>query len=105
MEQFGITDKSYNLIINTLKSFPEIEKSLIFGSRAKGTARKGSDIDLALVGEKIDYKIISKISYILNEDLPIPYRIDLIDYNSLKNNGLKAEIDQFAKIFLQKNET
>lgn len=100
MEQFGIADKSYNLIINTLKAFPEIERSVIFGSRAKGTARKGSDIDIALVGEKIDYKVISKISYILNQDLPIPYKIDLIDYNSLKNKGLKAEIDEYGKEFL-----
>lgn len=100
MEQFGITDKSYQLISSTLKSFPEIEKSIIFGSRAKGTARKGSDIDLALLGPKVDFKLISKISSILNEDLPIPYKIDILSYNHLKNSELKSEIDKFGKQFV-----
>jgi uncharacterized protein len=100
MEQFGITDKSFQLIIKTLRSFPEIEKSIIFGSRAKGSAKKGSDIDLALKGQKIDHKLVSKISTILNQELPIPYKVDLICYNTLNNNDLKSEIDKFGKSFL-----
>jgi predicted nucleotidyltransferase len=100
MEHFGITDKSYQLIVNTLRSFPEVEKSYIFGSRAKGNARRGSDIDLALFGSKVDYKIVSKISSILNEDLPIPYKVDVLGYHLLKNEELKTEVDKHGLLFI-----
>ena len=41
---FGITEKSYNYIVAYLKTKPQIEKVILFGSRAKGNYKKGSDI-------------------------------------------------------------
>ncbi|MEW5845474.1 MAG: nucleotidyltransferase domain-containing protein [Bacteroidota bacterium] len=56
METFGISEKSYLLIIDVLKSYPEVEAAIIFGSRAKGNYKNGSDIDLALIGESLIVK-------------------------------------------------
>ena len=41
---FGISERPYKLLIETLSNFPEIEQAVIFGSRAKGNLKKSSDI-------------------------------------------------------------
>lgn len=50
---FGISDFSFNCICDTLKKYEDIERALIFGSRAKGNYKKGSDIDLAIYGTEL----------------------------------------------------
>lgn len=59
-------------------------KIYIFGSRTKGCAHKYSDIDLALSGkDKIKTDVIYKISGYLSEETTIPYKVDIIDLNSI----------------------
>lgn len=96
---FGIFDKSYKLIIASFQKYPEIEKAIIFGSRALGNYKRGSDIDVALIGNNISLKIISAISAKLNEELPIPYHIDVINFNSTHNEELKNHILTHGKVF------
>jgi predicted nucleotidyltransferase len=91
---FGIYEKSYGLIVECIKSHPEVEKAVIFGSRATGNYEKGSDIDIAIFGEKITPDIRLAISARINEELPIPYFVDVLDYKSIKNEDLKSEIDR-----------
>ncbi len=50
-----------------MQKFSAVEQAVIFGSRAKGNYKKGSDVDIAILGKDIDDKLTSKISYILNE--------------------------------------
>ena len=50
MNPLGITDKSYQHLINAISNYPEIEQVLVFGSRAKGNYKNGSDVDLAIKG-------------------------------------------------------
>ena len=69
---FGLGEKSYQMIIDTFRLFPEIETAVIFGSRAMGTNRKGADVDIALQGKDISYAVVSKVSTRLNEELPLP---------------------------------
>ena len=99
---FGIYDNSFTLILDSLKKFTEIEKAIIFGSRAMGNYKKGSDIDIAITGKNINDKIVTRLSSILNQELPIPYFIDVVDYNSITNNDLKKHIDKEGKIVYQK---
>ena len=97
--RFGLTENSYTLIINSLTLFPEIETVIIYGSRSMGNHKPGSDIDLALKGEKIDASIVKKISTILNEELPIPYYVDVLNYAAISNSDLKNHIDEKGRIF------
>ncbi|MFP4527728.1 MAG: nucleotidyltransferase family protein [Candidatus Kapaibacterium sp.] len=94
---FGIYEKSYHLIVDCIKRYPEVEKAVIFGSRATGDYEKGSDIDIALFGDKITSDIRAAISAMINEVLPIPYFVDVLDYKSIKNEDLKEEIDRTGK--------
>ena len=59
---FGLTKSDLNYITKTLKQFPEIESTFIFGSRAMGNFKPASDIDLCLKGKNItiDTNIFSK---------------------------------------------
>ena len=100
MNTFGISEQSYFLIERTLKSYSEIEGVIIFGSRAKGNFRKGSDIDLALKGVQINEELIISISAILNERLNIPYKIDVLAYQLIENTDLKDHIDRVGLDFL-----
>ncbi len=102
---FGITDKSYQLLIDTFSKQTEVEQVIIFGSRAKGNYKGGSDIDLAIKGNNITPKLAMDISAFLNEDLPIPYKIDVIDYASLEHAALKEHIDRAGIEFYKRSES
>ena len=99
----GLYDKSYQLIISSFQKFPEIEKAIIFGSRAIGNYKKGSDVDIALIGKNISFEVISTISTKLNEELPIPYHIDVINFNSISNGKLIKHINTQGKEFYKKD--
>jgi len=100
MNNFGLSQNTINIITNYFKKIPEIELIKIYGSRALGTCRKGSDIDLALFGD-INSSLITKISAEIDE-LPTPYMFDITDYNTIGNEKLKVHIDKFGKIFYKK---
>ena len=87
-----------NYIKETLSKFSEIEKGIIFGSRAMGNYKKGSDIDLALIGENITNNILFKVDDYLNEVYPIPYFFDVIHYENISNTKLKNHIDEYGKV-------
>lgn len=99
---FGISEKSYRLICDAFAQFPELEKVFIFGSRAKGNYRPGSDIDLAIEGKLCTKKTAYKLSVLLNEKLPIPYHVDVVCLNELDQNSLKEHIQRVGVPFLKK---
>ncbi|MBT3385174.1 MAG: nucleotidyltransferase domain-containing protein [Prolixibacteraceae bacterium] len=96
---FGIAPKSYKLIMYAISEFEEIEKASIYGSRAIGNFKQGSDIDIVLFGKKITQEIVLKLKVKLEHDLPIPYFFDLTHYESISNLELKNHIDSHGKIF------
>lgn len=99
----GLLDRDLNYIAQALNMFPEIEKGIIFGSRAMGNYKKGSDIDLAICGEGITKEILLKVYDYLDEVYPIPYFLDIIHYEDIDNKKLKNHIDEKGKIIYEKN--
>lgn len=95
----GIPEKSMDMIISALRRWEQIEKASIFGSRAMGNYKNGSDIDLAIYGSKVTAEIVNDLSVLLNEELPLPYYFDIVHYDSLRHEPLKAHIDMFGKEF------
>ncbi len=96
--KFGLNENELRIIINVLKSYPAIERASIFGSRAKGNQKRGSDIDLVLFGKNLA-PIITHISYQLNEEVPLPYFFDVVDYATISNQDIKDHIDRIGVIF------
>lgn len=90
--KFGLDEKVVKDIISIIEKYDEVERACIFGSRARGDYRNGSDIDIALFGESLTNEINTKI-YFEIDDLYLPYKIDLINFNSLgKDDKIKESI-------------
>lgn len=99
--EFGLSEKSFELIKETLTRFDEVHEAIIFGSRAMGNYKKGSDVDIALKGNLKEDTLL-KISVILDQELPLPYFFDIVDYDSLANQGLKTHIDEDGILFFSR---
>ncbi|OPJ65309.1 nucleotidyltransferase domain-containing protein [Clostridium chromiireducens] len=96
--EFGLKRIDLEYIIKTIEKFPEIEKAIIFGSRAKGNYKPGSDIDIAIYGEKINFDIVSKLHSNLEEKGPMPYFFDVVDVTHINHKELKEHIERVGKI-------
>lgn len=99
--KFGLKQSTIDKIKNVFFSFEDIEKVIIYGSRAKGNYRNGSDIDLTFFGRGLDITILNKISIEL-DDLLLPYSFDLSIFEQIKNEDLIAHINRVGVIFFQK---
>jgi predicted nucleotidyltransferase len=71
---------------------PEISAVKLFGSRAKGTQRPESDVDLALWGEVDDLAAESIAAEL--DDLPLPYHYDVKPFASIKLQSLRDHIER-----------
>ena len=89
----GLSEKIWNEITKVFENFPRIIEVILFGSRAMGNFREGSDIDLAVKGENIELNDLLDIEAAL-EDLQLLYTFDVINYSKLTNPDLKAHINR-----------
>tara|TARA_R110000787_G_scaffold246668_1_gene352381 strand:- start:40 stop:378 length:339 start_codon:yes stop_codon:yes gene_type:complete len=88
-------------ICEILRRYPEVEEAIIYGSRAMGSHRAGSDIDLTLIG-KITLSTLNRISLAL-DDLLLPFEIDLSNYAEIENPQLREHIQRVGKPFYSRS--
>lgn len=98
---FGLRTYTIAQFKDIFKKYPEIEAVIIYGSRAKGNYREGSDIDVTLHGEALTEDIKASIWLDLDR-LNTPYLIDLSVYHLLDSEDLKAHIQRRGKLFYKK---
>jgi len=92
MTQYGLSKQDVDNIITTVSNNSEITEIILFGSRALGTYKNGSHIDLALKGNDLNLNTILTVSMALDE-LDLPYQFDLILYDRIKEQTLKNHIN------------
>jgi predicted nucleotidyltransferase len=80
-----------------------VQKATLYGSRAKGNYRNGSDIDLTLYGNGLSLNLIYKILSDL-DDLLLPYTIDLSIFDEIRDADVIAHIRRVGVTFYEKNE-
>lgn len=97
-DPFGLSDKVVAQIHSVLQRHSRVARAVIYGSRAKGNFREGSDIDLTLFGKGISFKELGDIQDEL-DDLMLPYTFDLSVYENLENRNLRDHIDRVGKAF------
>lgn len=100
MNSFGLNEKTIEILNGYFSQIPEISIVKVYGSRAMGTYRKGSDIDFAVYGT-IDKDLVRKISFEIDE-LNTPYMFDITDYATIQNEKLKEHINKYGKVFYSK---
>lgn len=102
---YGLIERDFYYIRKALQAFPEIKHAKIFGSRALGHYKKGSDVDLTIYGEQVSHQVILRLNDTLNEVYPLPYMFDVIHYDTLVNENIKNHIDQFGEEIYRRNTT
>ena len=98
---FGLSDDTLLKIQQTFAQYPQIEQALLYGSRAKGNFKPGSDIDLTLKGEQLNMGLLGDIEQSL-DDLLLPYEIDLSLYAQLNHPELMEHIDRVGQVIYQR---
>lgn len=101
--EFGLTEQDIELIHSAIEAHLEIEEVVVFGSRAMENHKNGSDVDLAIKGDGVSLRTISRLGAQLNEELPLPYEFDVIAYALIDTPALKEHIDLFGKVLFQRN--
>lgn len=94
---FGIFDSELAEIVAVISLRDSVESALIYGSRAKGCFRPGSDVDIALKGAAVRHGDVLDVGYSLNEEATLPYQFDIIDYNRIDNDALREHIDRVGR--------
>lgn len=92
MNTVGLGPIELELIRGVLKRHPTVSGAIIFGSRAKGTAKPSSDIDLALEG--VTDKLQSESIAGELDELPLPYRFDVVTLATIRSADLRAHIER-----------
>jgi predicted nucleotidyltransferase len=96
----GLSEKTVATIHYILAAHAKVERAILFGSRAKGNYRPGSDIDLALSGPALEQQTVDRI-YSELDDSFLPYEFSLILLSDEIDSKLRAHIDRVGLMFYQ----
>ena len=99
---FGLPPATLDKLNSVFAQHSAIASVLIYGSRAKGNYRPGSDIDLTIKGGEISFPEFMQIENQI-DDLMLPYTVDLSQYQKLDNAELIAHIDRVGVEIYAKN--
>jgi uncharacterized protein len=100
--RFGLKETTIQKICDVLARYPQVEKAILYGSRAKGDYKNGSDIDLTLLGDEdltlnIMYGIMGEF-----DNLLLPYTIDLSIFRNIQDEDVIAYIKRAGVLFYEK---
>ncbi len=98
-DRFGLRDDDIAAIVAVLARYPSVQTAVIFGSRAKGNYKQGSDVDIALQGEGMGNAVAADVAYALNEETIMPYVFDVLNYHAITNADLVNHIDRVGRPF------
>lgn len=104
MENIGLNDTDIKKIRAVFSLHKEIEQVVLYGSRAKGTYKPASDIDLVLVGDNLNLTIQQAIENEL-DDLLLPYKFDVSLFHQIENKELVNHIERVGTVFFVNNLT
>jgi len=97
----GLSVSTVERIVSVLAHYPEIEKAVLYGSRAKGNYRTGSDIDLTLFGDRITHTLLTRLDNEL-DDLLLPYKFDISLFADLTHPDLIDHINRVGVAFYER---
>ena len=93
IDSTGLDLETLNKLCQIIAMYPQITQVKLYGSRAKGTFKPYSDIDLAIYGENLDRFVIDGLVMEF-EDSDIVYKVDVQVYANIKNTALREHIDR-----------
>ncbi|MFZ5820733.1 MAG: nucleotidyltransferase domain-containing protein [Chloroflexota bacterium] len=102
--RFGLKENTIHKICTVLSHYPQVDKAILYGSRAKGNYKNGSDIDLTLQGGpgltlNVLYKIMDEL-----DDLLLPYTIDLSIFDQISDPDVVEHIQRAGVTFYARRQ-
>jgi predicted nucleotidyltransferase len=99
---YGLSAKTLEEITAAFMQCPNIEKVMLYGSRAKGNYRNGSDIDMTLMGEGLTLEnSVYPLMEIFDES-SLPYSFDISIFKDIENESLVEHIERVGKVLYEK---
>jgi predicted nucleotidyltransferase len=93
----GLRPAHFEAMLEVLRTYPGVQKVVLFGSRAKGTFRPASDVDLCILGPSLTLDDLAAISEQLDE-LPMPQRVDVVLEHLVESAPLRESITREGKV-------
>jgi uncharacterized protein len=93
---FGLSERTLGQLRGVLNKHMGIQRAIVYGSRAKGNFRPGSDIDLTLDAPGLLFDELLRINAEL-DDLMLPYTIDLSLLRQIDNPSLLSHIERVGR--------
>lgn len=100
--KYGLSEQVIARIQAVLRKYPQVQKAVLYGSRAKGCYKPGSDIDLTLIGgDELTLDVLYHISWEL-DDLLLPYTFDLSLFHQIDDPDVKDHIQRVGVVLYER---
>lgn len=99
---FGLSEATLERVRRILATFPAIDRAVLYGSRAMGTFKAGSDIDLTLFGSGIDRALCAEVAMMFAASI-VPFRVDVSAFDLLTHEGLKDHIRRRGTVLFDRD--
>ncbi|MEE9367501.1 MAG: nucleotidyltransferase domain-containing protein [Pontiella sp.] len=99
--KFGLPISSIERVRAVFSSHLEVEKVVLYGSRATDTFKNGSDVDLTIKGTNLNLTILNQIDAEL-DDLLLPWSFDLSIYSQVTNVSLLDHMNRVGVVFYER---
>ena len=99
--KYGIPEDKLEKLLGLIALEPRVQRVTLYGSRAKGSFRAGSDIDLCLDAPQLDYPGLLRLETEL-DDLLLPWKIDLAVRHRIDNLDLVSHIGRMGKTLYER---
>ena len=96
-EKFGLKPSDIEKLKSVFKKYDQIEKVIVYGSRAKANFKPGSDIDLTVIAPSMNLSVLLKIENEI-DDLLLPYKVDLSLHHLIDHPDLLDHIKRVGQI-------
>ena len=103
--KFGLTEEQCREIIEFISGYPEVEEATLLGSRATGTFKNESDVDIALKGDEVNASLAAKMKFNIEEDSYLPFFFDFVAYATITNESLKKHIDTKGTVLFRRDRS
>ena len=104
MMLYGLRDSDLECIVEAVRQSDEIEECILFGSRARGNYKRGSDVDLVIKGDRVTRNTVVHLWDWLNEESPMPYFFDVVQYKTISEPKLIEHTDRAGVTLYQKKK-
>jgi uncharacterized protein len=100
----GLKESTVLKICEIFTRYSQVEKAILYGSRAKGNYKTGSDIDLTLDGDAglnmdILYRIMDNI-----DELYLPYSFDISILRDIQDPDMIEHIRRVGVVFYKRKD-